>query len=48
MSEMIARTRRTMRFPDAMSVVSLTVWTAVLAAAFLALLVSDQVQAAAF
>lgn len=37
-----------MRFPDAMSVVGLIVWTAILAATFLALLVSDQVQAAAF
>ncbi len=37
-----------MRLPDPGSALALTVWTAILAAAFLALLVADQVQAAAF
>jgi hypothetical protein len=47
MSVTIARTRRTTRTPDR-SIVGLSIWTAVLAAAFLALLISDQVQAAVF
>jgi len=54
MSVTFARTRKARRVPtmravgDTMGVVGLSIWTAILGATFLALLVSDQVQAAGF
>ena len=46
MSELIATTKRHFELSDTLRMATLTVFTAVLAVAFLALLISDQVQAA--
>jgi hypothetical protein len=47
-SELIATTKRSLELNETVRVAALTLWTAILAVIFLALLVSDQVQAAAF
>ncbi|MBI3522138.1 MAG: hypothetical protein HY071_03440 [Chloroflexi bacterium] len=48
MSELIATTKQSFELNETLRTAALTALTAVLAVAFLALLVSDQVQAAAF